>query len=112
VKVDRLNLEFAYSGTGDVSDLTLLPPGIDLGMGVIDVRREAMPRLDEVTALVSKAVEVLGPDRIALNPDCGFAPGAAEPPSIDEAFGKLKLLAAAAAVLRERHRNARRSAAR
>ena len=27
-------------------------------------------------------------DRIALNPDCGFAPGAGEPPSIDEAYEK------------------------
>jgi 5-methyltetrahydropteroyltriglutamate--homocysteine methyltransferase len=103
VKVDRLNLEFAYTGTGDVSDLALLPRGVRLGMGVIDVRRETMPVLDEVAALASRAVEVLGPDRISLNPDCGFAPGAAEPPTIDEAFGKLKLLSAAAAVLRERY---------
>jgi 5-methyltetrahydropteroyltriglutamate--homocysteine methyltransferase len=61
--------------TGGVSDLSLLPRGPDLGMGVIEVRREATPLLDDVVALVSKAVEVLGPDRIALNPDCGFAPG-------------------------------------
>jgi 5-methyltetrahydropteroyltriglutamate--homocysteine methyltransferase len=101
--VDRLNLEFAYTGTGDVSDLALLPRGMNLGMGVIDVRREAMPVLDDVVMLVSKAVDTLGADRIALNPDCGFAPGATEPPTIDEAFGKLKLLSAAAAVLREKY---------
>ena len=84
--------------TGEVSDLSLLPKG--LGMGVIDVRQEATPPLKEVVSLASRAVEILGPDRIAQNPDCGFDPGAAEPPSIDEAFGKLKLLSAAAAVLR------------
>jgi 5-methyltetrahydropteroyltriglutamate--homocysteine methyltransferase len=77
-KVDRLNLEFAYTGTGDVSDLALFPRGMSLGMGVIDVRREEMPVLENVVGLVSKAVDVLGAERIALNPDCGFAPGSAQ----------------------------------
>jgi hypothetical protein len=39
---------------------------------------------------------------MALNPDCGFAPGAGEPPTIDEAYEKLCRLAAAAARLRGR----------
>jgi hypothetical protein len=39
-KVDRVNLEFAYPGTGDVSDLHLLPNHLGLGMGVVDVRSE------------------------------------------------------------------------
>jgi 5-methyltetrahydropteroyltriglutamate--homocysteine methyltransferase len=38
LKVDRLNLEFAYQNTGEVSDLKLLPEGMNVGMGVIDVR--------------------------------------------------------------------------
>jgi hypothetical protein len=41
-------------------------------------------------------------NRIALNPDCGFAPDMGEPPSIDEAFEKLCRLAAAAQRLRRR----------
>jgi methionine synthase II (cobalamin-independent) len=52
------------------------------------------------------------PDRIALNPDWGFCSRAAEPPTIEEAFGKLKLLLAAAAVLREGYPEARRSSPR
>lgn len=43
------------------------------------------------------------PGRIALNPDCGFAPDAHEPPSIDEAFEKLRRLAAAASRQRARY---------
>ena len=42
------------------------------------------------------------PERIALNPDCGFAPDAGEPPTIDEAYEKLCRLVAAAHKLRER----------
>ena len=30
VRVDRVNLEFAYPNTGDVSDLALLPAGVDV----------------------------------------------------------------------------------
>ncbi len=39
---------------------------------------------------------------MALNPDCGFAPGAGEPPTLDEAYEKLKRLVVAAKRLRER----------
>jgi 5-methyltetrahydropteroyltriglutamate--homocysteine methyltransferase len=102
LKVDRLNLEFAYAGTGDVSDLRLLPPGLCVGMGVVDVRGERLQTVEEIEALGAAGVEVLGPDRIALNPDCGFAPDAGEPPTIDEAFEKLSRMVAASARLRER----------
>src|SRR5207245_5576961 len=35
-RVDRVNLEFAYPGTGDVSDLKLLPGNLGIGLGVVD----------------------------------------------------------------------------
>lgn len=73
-KVDRVNLEFAYPGTGDVSDLKLLPTHLAVGMGVIDVRGESMQTVDEIEALAVAGVQLIGPERIALNPDCGFAP--------------------------------------
>jgi hypothetical protein len=44
-----------------------------------------------------------------LNPDCGFAPDFGEPPSIDEAYEKLRRLAEAAARLRARFAAARRT---
>jgi 5-methyltetrahydropteroyltriglutamate--homocysteine methyltransferase len=101
-KIDRLNLEFAYEGTGDASDLDLLPPGIDLGMGVVDVRTEQPQTVEAIEALGAAGAERIGAARIALNPDCGFAPGAGEPPTLDEAYEKLKRLVAAARRLRER----------
>ncbi|HET6881374.1 MAG TPA: hypothetical protein VFI31_14525 [Pirellulales bacterium] len=102
LKVARVNLEFAYQGTGDASDLDLLPDGLSVGMGVVDVRSERLPSVEEIESLATAGIERVGADRVALNPDCGFAPNAGEPPTIDEAYEKLRRLAAAAIKLRKR----------
>jgi 5-methyltetrahydropteroyltriglutamate--homocysteine methyltransferase len=103
LKADRVNLEFAYNNTGDASDLRMLPDHLDVGMGVVDVRLETPQTVDEIILIASAGVQSVGPSRIALNPDCGFAPDSTEPPSIDEAFEKLKRLAQAASVMRTRY---------
>ena len=54
-------------------------------------------------ALAVLASRLVDPSRIALNPDCGFAPDYGEPPSIDEAYDKLCRLSEAATRLRERY---------
>ena len=46
----------------------------------------------------------LGHERLWLNPDCGFAPGSGADIPIDEAYAKLRNEAAAAELLRARHR--------
>ena len=69
-------------------------------MGVVDVRTERPQSVEEVEALAAAGARAVGPARIALNPDCGFAPNSGEPPSIDEAYEKLRTLAQAAAALR------------
>src|SRR5262249_51170179 len=99
-KIDRINLEFAYKGTGNTDDLKLLPPDIDVGMGVVDVRSEKLQTVDEIESIAAAGAKILPPQRIALNPDCGFAPDAGEPPTIDEAFEKLRRLSEAAARVR------------
>jgi len=101
-KINRVNLEFAYPGTGDVGDLALLPANLSVGMGVVDVRTEQLQSVDEIEALGAAGARVIDPRRVALNPDCGFAPGAGEPPTIDEAYEKLRRLSEAAARLRAR----------
>ncbi|HSW45973.1 MAG TPA: cobalamin-independent methionine synthase II family protein [Phycisphaerae bacterium] len=101
LKADYVNLEFAYAGTGDISDLKLLPKHLGAGMGVVDVRGEQLQTVEQIEAIAAAGAAVIEPRRIALNPDCGFAPEATEPPTIDEAFEKLKRLAAAAARLRQ-----------
>ena len=102
IRADRLNLEFAYQGTGDISDLSLLPEGVGVGTGVVDVRSESVQDISEIESLAVAGAEAIGADRIALNPDCGFAPDMGEPPSIDEAFEKLCRLVAAARLARQK----------
>ena len=101
-KIDRVNLEFAYPQTGDVSDLGLLPAHLCLGMGVVDVRREEVQSVEAIETLGAAGARIVGVNRIALNPDCGFAPGAGEPPTIDEAYEKLRRLVLSAIRLRDR----------
>jgi len=101
-KIDRVNLEFAYPGTGDISDLELLPEHLDVGMGVVDVRTEKLQSVKQIEAIGAAGAAIINPERIALNPDCGFAPDAGEPPSIDEAYEKLNRLVTAAERLRSR----------
>ena len=101
-RIDRVNLEFAYTGTGDVTDLSLLPEHLSVGMGVVDVRTEEPQTTEQIETLAARGAEIVAPARIALNPDCGFAPDAGEPPTIDEAYIKLKRMCEAARNLRER----------
>lgn len=101
-KIDCVNLEFAYHGTGDASDLKLLPDQLAVGMGVVDVRGEQLQTVEEIEAIGAAGVEFISADRIKLNPDCGFAPDSHEPPTIDEAFVKLSRMSEAAKRLRRR----------
>ena len=55
---------------------------------------------ETIAARVRKAAEFLAPERITLNPDCGFAPGSGAVVSIDEAYRKLCNEAEAARILR------------
>lgn len=103
--IDRVNLEFAYQNTGEVGDLAELPAHIGVGMGVVDVRTESPQTVEQIENLAVAGAAVVGVERVALNPDCGFAPNSAEPPTIDEAYEKLKRLAQAAHRLRHRLAN-------
>jgi 5-methyltetrahydropteroyltriglutamate--homocysteine methyltransferase len=103
--IDQVNLEFAYQGTGAPEDLKLLPSNFRVGMGIVDVRGQKIQTVDEMEAIVVAGAKFVAPERIALNPDCGFAPDFGEPPTIDEAFEKLHRMCQAAARLRQRFHN-------
>ena len=45
--------------------------------------------VETIMGRVEQALEYLAPERITLNPDCGFAPGSAAKVSLDEVFTKL-----------------------
>ena len=56
--------------------------------------------METSTARVRRALEHLAPERVTLNPDCGFAPGSGARVDIDEVYRKLKNEVAAAELLR------------
>jgi 5-methyltetrahydropteroyltriglutamate--homocysteine methyltransferase len=59
--------------------------------------------IDSVQTIVDRvkqAIQFVAPERITLNPECGFAPGSAAKVSIDEVYTKLKNEVAAARQLR------------
>ena len=56
---------------------------------------------EEIVARVEEAMRYVAPERLSLNPDCGFAPGVASEIPLDEAYLKLKSEAEAARRLRD-----------
>jgi 5-methyltetrahydropteroyltriglutamate--homocysteine methyltransferase len=58
---------------------------------------------ETIVARVESALEHVAKERLVLAPDCGFAPGNAADIPVDEAYAKLKNMAIAARMLRERH---------
>lgn len=76
-----------------------------IGVGVVNQKLQQVEAADEVLRRAEKAVQLLGAERVLLNPDCGFATFADNPiASAAVAKAKLGAIAAAARTLRARHR--------
>jgi len=100
VEMDELALEFAMPQAGSVDVLANFPPKLRLGCGCVDVRSPEIDSVDTVVARIRAALRYLPPERLSLNPDCGFAPSGNNPIPLDEPYLKLKALAQAARQLR------------
>lgn len=103
LRVDRLAMEFAAAESHGVSVLAEFPENKVLGLGVID---HCDPRVEtpaEVVGRAEAALRHVAPERMTLNPDCGFAPGSQNPVGLDEAYSKLIALCRGADILRERY---------
>jgi 5-methyltetrahydropteroyltriglutamate--homocysteine methyltransferase len=88
---------------GDVAIFDAFPTDKEIGLGVVDVRGEIADSPEQIVARVEKALKYLAPEQITLNPDCGFAPTSTNPISLEEAYQKLRAMAQAARILRERY---------
>jgi 5-methyltetrahydropteroyltriglutamate--homocysteine methyltransferase len=99
-EVDELAIEFALPEAGSVEVLAELPAHLRLGFGCVDVRSAEIDSPQTIAARVRTALRHLPPERLTLNPDCGFAPSGNNPIPLDEPYAKLKALAQAAAMLR------------
>lgn len=103
LSVDQLMMEFTIPAAGDTRCLRELPERMNVGLGCVDCRGEVIDAPETIVTRVEQAMEHIDAKRITLAPDCGFAPGNAADIPVDEAYQKLRNMARAAAILRERH---------
>jgi 5-methyltetrahydropteroyltriglutamate--homocysteine methyltransferase len=101
IKVEQLMLEFSIPAAGDIAVIRELPNHVRIGLGCVDVRFPEIDTPEQIVERVQKALEYVAPERITLNPDCGFAPGKDHDIPLEEAYAKLKNESLAAQRLRE-----------
>jgi 5-methyltetrahydropteroyltriglutamate--homocysteine methyltransferase len=104
--VGTLLLEMATPRAGDEAILDALPRSMRIGLGAVDQKLQRVETVEEILARVEPRVARLGPERVLLVPDCGFATFSDNPIAAPElAEAKLTALAQAAAVLRKSERS-------
>ena len=76
LRVDHLVLEFARgerAGGEELQCLKELRGEIGIGLGVVDLKDNAVETPEEIARRLERAARVLGPGRIRYaHPDCGF----------------------------------------
>ncbi len=100
LKVHHLTMEFTTPSAGDMAVFKELREDLEIGLGCVDVTPGKIDSAQTIAARVRQALKFLAPERITLNPDCGFAPGSGAVVSMDEAYHKLCNEAEAARMLR------------
>ncbi|MGD0955406.1 MAG: cobalamin-independent methionine synthase II family protein [Candidatus Acidiferrales bacterium] len=103
MKLDQFVLEYATSRAGTPKALAALRPNAQIGYGVVNPRTSDLEDPIEILSRVRELTEFISPERIFLNPDCGFGTFAERPVADTRtAFGKLSALSAAARKLRNK----------
>jgi 5-methyltetrahydropteroyltriglutamate--homocysteine methyltransferase len=97
VPVTQLVLEYATPRAGEL----ISPGGKELGLGVVNPRSEDVETPEQIVARVESALLTVSPERLFLNPDCGFGTFSARPVN-DAATAERKLAAMAEAARRLR----------
>ena len=103
LETDHLTMEFASPAAGTLEALAGLREDVEIGLGCVGVEPGLAETKETIVSRVEAALEVLSPERVVLNPDCGFAPGSAAVVDLEEVYRKLKQMVAAAEILRQRY---------
>ena len=90
LNVNHLTMEFTAPQAGDLSVLKKLRQDFEIGLGCVGTEPGVIDTAEQIYGRVKRALDYLPPERVTLNPDCGFAPGSAARVSIDEVYQKLK----------------------
>ncbi|WP_306463607.1 cobalamin-independent methionine synthase II family protein [Siminovitchia fortis] len=101
MNADQFILEYATPRAGELKDISILD-GKELGLGVVNPRTEGLESIDSIVERGKEAAKLLSPEKIFLNPDCGFGTFAQRPMNTPEtAANKLKVMVQAAEILRQ-----------
>jgi 5-methyltetrahydropteroyltriglutamate--homocysteine methyltransferase len=101
LEVGTFFLELCTPRAGEMDVLRDLPAGCRVGIGVVNQKQDRVETVEEVVTRAGRAIEIFGPERVLLTPDCGFATFADNPiTSARIAEEKLRAIVRAAEVLR------------
>lgn len=104
MQVRQFVLEFATPRAGDVAVIGQALSSREIGLGVVNPRSAEVESVEEIVTRVEAALAWFSPERIFLNPDCGFGCFAHRCVNDEEtAVEKLRRMAGAARILRARH---------
>lgn len=101
IDIGTLFLEFCTDRAGELSVLKEIPEQVRVGLGVVNPKDPAVESAQDIARRAQEATNIIGADRLLLNPDCGFATFADNPvSSTSVAEAKLASMVAAAKLLR------------
>ena len=79
LEVGTYFLELATPRAGDIDVLRALPADRRVGVGVVNQKLDPIEDIATIETRIRDAVDLLGRERVLLNPDCGFATFADNP---------------------------------
>ena len=102
--VDQLVLECATPRAGDMDVFKEYANEKEIGFGVVNPRTDEVESPEQIVSRVEELLLYFDPDKIYLNPDCGFGTFAERNINTSEvAVKKLKSVSEAATILRTKY---------
>ena len=101
MNIDRLVLECATPRAGEMAVFQEYANEKEIGLGVVNPRTDDVEPPEQIVARVKELLQYFDPDKIYLNPDCGFGTFAERNVNThDMAAKKMQVIADAAETLR------------
>ena len=104
MNVDQLVLEFATPRAGELEVFKEYENEKEIGLGIVNPRSDETESPKQITDRVKELLRYFEPEKVFLNPDCGFGTFAERNVNTSEAaFQKMQTVSAAADMLRQEY---------
>ena len=104
MNIDQLVLECATPRAGEMEVFKEYANEKEIGLGVVNPRIDELETPSQIVERVDEMLQYFDPDKIYLNPDCGFGTFAERNINTSEgAFHKMRVIGEAAQELRKRY---------